>query len=47
MSIVEILFSADLRIPLRLNNVAVGGHAMRIRLPRIGVPVTRRLGHLS
>ncbi|WP_280219938.1 hypothetical protein [Nocardia neocaledoniensis] len=33
--------------PERVGNVAVGGHAMMIRLPRIGAAVTRPLGNLS
>ncbi|MEV0688520.1 hypothetical protein AB0I35_32170 [Nocardia sp. NPDC050378] len=33
--------------PERVGNVAVGGHAMMIRLPRIGAAVTRALGPLS
>ncbi|MFD8249666.1 hypothetical protein [Nocardia sp. NPDC059691] len=33
--------------PERVGNVAVGGHAMMIRLPRIGAAVTRPLGRLS
>ena len=33
--------------PERVGNVAVGGQVMMIRLPRIGVAVTRTLGQLS
>ncbi|MEU4808067.1 hypothetical protein AB0H20_02590 [Nocardia fluminea] len=33
--------------PERVGNVAVGGQAMMIRLPRIGAAVTRPLGQLS
>ncbi|MEU4710850.1 hypothetical protein AB0G00_30925 [Nocardia salmonicida] len=33
--------------PERVSNVAVGGQAMMIRLPRIGAAVTRPLGQLS
>lgn len=33
--------------PERVGNVAVGGYARMIRLPRIGAAVTQTLGHLS
>ncbi|MFI8974224.1 hypothetical protein ACIGO9_15160 [Nocardia asteroides] len=33
--------------PEHVDNVAVGGRAMMIRLPRIGPAMTRTLGHLS
>lgn len=33
--------------PERVDNVAVGGHALMIRLPRFGKAMTRPLGRLS